>query len=529
MAGKKSKNAIRLARQIASRKRFAVGGDTEELIRPKPYSFEPLNFPKGKELPISSVVTPLPSAGKQELKKSEEETPKTAQADTGASTGYRPPATGGGGDGFGVGFGMSAPDATPSDPNESSWSSGTTTSPTGFGPIDNAIANPAATAVNAAVGFVPGLGLANTVSGLFGGPTIGGMVAGKGAAPISSSMGYSKGTPATSQPAVANPAVAAPPAVAPPMPSPVDRGKATSEDEVATTPTPDDVAAAGSLSGFSGSASPGTGPVGSGIGGMGTWGMGEVGGPLGGANTSTASPLGFHGSEMMGMSVGPLSSTFEGVGNYNDFGAANTPSNAPSSFSDPAGVGAPGAPGTSSSPASSTSKGSFSISSEPIDPDLPDVTAQPISNPSIPQDIMDMMGKGKGQDQDEDDSDDDSDSDSDTSTSDSDSSSSDSGGGTGGSSDGPGGFGDSGMGDSGVGGWGSDGSGFGGDGSGGDGSGGDGGGGDGGGSEKRGGFIRPKTKNRSVLRPIKTKASPIVDRALMVVFKQAKSRRGRPD
>jgi len=44
--------------------------------------------------------------------------------------------------------------------------------------IDNAINNPGQTAINLGVGFVPGLGIANTVSGLLGGPTIGGLVSG---------------------------------------------------------------------------------------------------------------------------------------------------------------------------------------------------------------------------------------------------------------------------------------------------------------------------------------------------------------
>lgn len=44
--------------------------------------------------------------------------------------------------------------------------------------INNAIANPGQTAINMGVGLVPGLGLANTVSGLFGGPTAGGLISG---------------------------------------------------------------------------------------------------------------------------------------------------------------------------------------------------------------------------------------------------------------------------------------------------------------------------------------------------------------
>jgi len=50
--------------------------------------------------------------------------------------------------------------------------------------IDNAINNPGTTALNIAVGMVPGLGLLNTASGLLGGPTVGSLLAGsKGAEP----------------------------------------------------------------------------------------------------------------------------------------------------------------------------------------------------------------------------------------------------------------------------------------------------------------------------------------------------------
>jgi hypothetical protein len=62
--------------------------------------------------------------------------------------------------------------------------SATSTQPsyTGISAIDskiaNAIANPGQTAVNLGVGFVPGLGVANTLSGLLGGPTVGGVLAG---------------------------------------------------------------------------------------------------------------------------------------------------------------------------------------------------------------------------------------------------------------------------------------------------------------------------------------------------------------
>ena len=44
--------------------------------------------------------------------------------------------------------------------------------------INNALANPGQTAINMGVGLVPGLGLANSVSGLFGGPTVGGLISG---------------------------------------------------------------------------------------------------------------------------------------------------------------------------------------------------------------------------------------------------------------------------------------------------------------------------------------------------------------
>jgi hypothetical protein len=44
--------------------------------------------------------------------------------------------------------------------------------------IANALNNPGTTALNIAVGAVPGLGIANTLSGLLGGPTVGGALAG---------------------------------------------------------------------------------------------------------------------------------------------------------------------------------------------------------------------------------------------------------------------------------------------------------------------------------------------------------------
>jgi len=44
--------------------------------------------------------------------------------------------------------------------------------------INNAINNPGTTALNIGVGLVPGLGIANTISGLLGGPTVGGALAG---------------------------------------------------------------------------------------------------------------------------------------------------------------------------------------------------------------------------------------------------------------------------------------------------------------------------------------------------------------
>jgi hypothetical protein len=43
--------------------------------------------------------------------------------------------------------------------------------------IDKALANPGTTLTNAAVGLVPGVGLVNSISGLLGGPTVGGVLA----------------------------------------------------------------------------------------------------------------------------------------------------------------------------------------------------------------------------------------------------------------------------------------------------------------------------------------------------------------
>jgi len=66
---------------------------------------------------------------------------------------------------------------------------------TGFGLLDNAINNPGATAINAAVSTVPGLGPLNTISGLFGGPNAGGLATGSYGNPTSmSGTSYSKGS-----------------------------------------------------------------------------------------------------------------------------------------------------------------------------------------------------------------------------------------------------------------------------------------------------------------------------------------------
>ena len=67
---------------------------------------------------------------------------------------------------------------------------------TGFGLLDNAVNNPGTTAINAGFGLVGGpLGIANSVSGLFGGPTIGGLATGSYGNPTSmSGTSYSKGS-----------------------------------------------------------------------------------------------------------------------------------------------------------------------------------------------------------------------------------------------------------------------------------------------------------------------------------------------
>jgi len=68
----------------------------------------------------------------------------------------------------------------------------------GVGKINEAINNPIATAINTVVGVVAGpIGLANTVSGLFGGPTIGGLATAAGRS-VGESLGISnQGTPET--------------------------------------------------------------------------------------------------------------------------------------------------------------------------------------------------------------------------------------------------------------------------------------------------------------------------------------------
>ena len=67
---------------------------------------------------------------------------------------------------------------------------------TGFGLLDNAVNNPGTTAINAGFGLVGGpLGIANTVSGLFGGPTVNGLATGSYGNPTSmSGTSYSKGS-----------------------------------------------------------------------------------------------------------------------------------------------------------------------------------------------------------------------------------------------------------------------------------------------------------------------------------------------
>ena len=107
----------------------------------------------------------------------------TAGTSSGADTTYYPEGSGGGGGGD---WGANGPTTTsttpgtnlsqPSAPSPSPDVAPSTTTGIGdfiSGKISNAVNNPLATVVNAAVGFVPGFGLVNTLSGVLGGPTVG--------------------------------------------------------------------------------------------------------------------------------------------------------------------------------------------------------------------------------------------------------------------------------------------------------------------------------------------------------------------
>jgi len=110
--------------------------------------------------------------------------------------------------GGGGGTDGSSASSAPSSPNSS-------ISSTGFSPIDNAIANPGQTATNIGAGIAlgalgpvgMGISAANTVSGLFGGPTIGSTLVGPSQTSTPTNVGtvasYSNAPAATTAPASA--------------------------------------------------------------------------------------------------------------------------------------------------------------------------------------------------------------------------------------------------------------------------------------------------------------------------------------
>jgi len=90
---------------------------------------------------------------------------------------------------------------------------------TGIGMLDNAMNNPGTAAINAGFGLVGGpLGIANSISGLVGGPTLGGMVTGSYSSPTAmSGTSYSKSSDPTAPAAPAAPAAPSAPAAPAPM------------------------------------------------------------------------------------------------------------------------------------------------------------------------------------------------------------------------------------------------------------------------------------------------------------------------
>lgn len=105
---------------------------------------------------------------------------KAEEPAAGADNAYKPEGSGGGGyEGQAVTSPSTSfaqpPAQTPTPAPEAVPEVANTTNPGGWlaGKVQSAVSNPLATAVNLGVGFVPGFGLVNTLSGLIGGPTVG--------------------------------------------------------------------------------------------------------------------------------------------------------------------------------------------------------------------------------------------------------------------------------------------------------------------------------------------------------------------
>ena len=107
-------------------------------------------------------------------------TPPKADTTIGPDTIIQPEGSGGGNGSNGLATTTTSPGPAPSPELAQAPSPSAATTPGigGFlsGKVQSALNNPLSTAVNAAVGFVPGVGLVNTLSGILGGPTVGGMI-----------------------------------------------------------------------------------------------------------------------------------------------------------------------------------------------------------------------------------------------------------------------------------------------------------------------------------------------------------------
>lgn len=173
-SARKASRTVKLAKSI-KRSAFADGGAPWDVdLSTNPFEYKPN---QGSDVPLANMDLYKGAA----LNTVPEVLPeKKTDTPTGADTVYQPEGSGGGGyDGQSALTSSTslaqpstqtaapAPEAVPEVAN--------TTNPGGWlaGKVQSAVNNPFATAVNLGVGFVPGFGLVNTLSGLLGGPTVG--------------------------------------------------------------------------------------------------------------------------------------------------------------------------------------------------------------------------------------------------------------------------------------------------------------------------------------------------------------------